>query len=184
MAFIYAKGTQLYSGESPILLRGFGLGGWFLPEGYMWKLYTKCDRPRRMEALIETLCGEEYAAKFWEDYFDSYITERDIEQIAARGYNSVRLPINARKLYHMTDDGLTFDVATIQRIDRLIDWCRKWNIYVILDMHGAPGGQTGANIDDSLSDLPELFMNDQNVEILTQLWLMLAMRYKDEPIIA
>ncbi len=184
MAFIYAKGTQLYSGESPILLRGFGLGGWFLPEGYMWKLYTKCDRPRRMEMLIETLCGMEYAAQFWADYFDSYITEVDIEQIAARGYNSVRLPINARKLYYMTDDGVTFDAATIQRIDRLIEWCRKWQIYVILDMHGAPGGQTGANIDDSASDLPELFMDDSNVEILTELWRMLALRYKDEPIIA
>jgi hypothetical protein len=184
MVFIYAKGTQLYCGESPILLRGFGLGGWFLPEGYMWKLYTKCDRPRRMEALIETLCGNDYATQFWETYFDSYITEQDIKHIAARGYNSVRMPINARKLYHMTDSGLIFDAATIQRLDLLIAWCRKYGIYVILDMHGAPGGQTGANIDDSASDLPELFMDDSNVEILTELWQMLALRYKDEPAVA
>lgn len=184
MVFIYAKGTQLYCGASPILLRGFGLGGWFLPEGYMWKLYTKCDRPRRMEALVETLCGKDYAAKFWETYFDCYITERDIEELAVRGYNSVRMPINARKLYHMTDSGLIFDAATIQRIDRLIEWCRKWQIYVILDMHGAPGGQTGANIDDSASDLPELFMDANNADILIQLWRMLALRYKDEPAVA
>ena len=184
MGFIYAKGTQFYCEESPILLRGFGLGGWFLPEGYMWKFYTKCDRPRRMEALIEKLCGKAYAAQFWEAYFDSYITEKDIKLIAARGYNSVRMPINARKLYHQTPNGLVFDEATIHRLDKLIDWCRRWRIYVVLDMHGAPGGQTGANIDDSESDSPELFIEDANVEILIELWRMLAFRYKDEIAVA
>ena len=69
MEFLHAKGGKLYCGAQPILLRGMGLGGWLLPEGYMWKFYTKCDRPRRIEALIERLCGVEYAASFWTQYF-------------------------------------------------------------------------------------------------------------------
>ncbi|HAS74859.1 MAG TPA: glycoside hydrolase, partial [Clostridiales bacterium UBA8960] len=177
MDFIYAKGTALYCGESPILLRGFGLGGWFLPEGYMWKFYTKCDRPRRMEALIETLCGKDYAEVFWEAYFDRYITEFDIEQIAKRGFNSVRMPLNARRLYTQTEKGVVFNKATIDRLDRLIQWCKKWQIYVILDMHGAPGGQTGTNIDDSEHDKPELFTDEKNMDELIELWRMLALRY-------
>ena len=35
-----------------------------------------------------------------------------------------------------------------------------------LDMHGAPGGQTGQNIDDSEADIPELFTDERNQDIL------------------
>lgn len=181
MTFMRAIGRQLVVGDTPILLRGFGLGGWFLPEGYMWKLYTKCDRPRRMETLIETLCGSDYAERFWETYFDYYITEADIQFIAEHGYNSVRMPLNARKLYQKNEDQMVFDHDAISRLDRLIQWCARWGIYVILDMHGAPGGQTGANIDDSENDLPELFTNPEAERDLIQLWKMLATRYRDEP---
>jgi hypothetical protein len=184
MEFIYAKNTQLYGGDSPILLRGFGLGGWLLPEGYMWKLFTKCDRPRRMEEMIMTLCGQSYSEYFWDAYYNHYITERDIEWIAEKGFNSVRIPLNSRNLYNVSHNGLAFDTKTINRLDQIIQWCKKNDIYTILDMHGAPGGQTGANIDDSESDLPELFMNKDNAQILIELWRMLADRYKDEPAVA
>jgi hypothetical protein len=51
-------------------------------------------------------------------------------------------------------------------------------------MHGAPGGQTGANIDDSPNDQPELFMNPEYQKRLIDLWVAIAKRYKDEPTVA
>ena len=30
-----------------------------------------------------------------------------------------------------------------------LQWSKAVNIYLVLDMHAAPGGQTGTNIDDS-----------------------------------
>lgn len=173
MEFISAKGRKLYAGDKEILLRGFGLGGWLLPEGYMWKFYTKCDRPRRIENLITNLCGEDYAKGFWEQYYESYITEKDIQLIKNEGYNSVRLPINAR--HYKT---------AIRYIDKTIDWCRKAEIYLVIDMHAAPGGQTGQNIDDSENDKPELFTNPKNEEKLIDMWVDIATRYKDEPVVA
>lgn len=184
MAFIKAENEGLFCGGKPILLRGFGLGGWFLPEGYMWKLYTKCDRPRRMEKMLIELCGSEYAAYFWKEYYDRYITEKDIELIAKEGFNSVRLPLNARHLYEIKDRKMEFIPETIARVDRLIRWCKKYQIYVVLDMHGAPGGQTGQNIDDSEKDEPGLFLEEQYKEELITLWQMLASRYAKEEIIA
>lgn len=184
MEFIKTVGRELYAGDKPILLRGFGLGGWFLPEGYMWKLYTKCDRPRRMEAMIESLCGKEYAESFWNRYLDCYITESDIAFIAEEGFNSVRLPLNARHLYEVRELCPYLNTEMFGRIDRLIEWCRKYQIYVILDMHGAPGGQTGQNIDDSETDQPLLFMEANYEEELIFLWKEIARRYKDEPVIA
>lgn len=204
METISSKNGKLYCGETEFLLRGFGLGGWFLPEGYMWKFFKKCDRPRKMEALILELCGMEYDAKFWKAYYDTYITEEDIRLIAERGFNSVRLPINARHLMRSVPSNIThtdtcshpnwqveFQTETIERIDRLIEWCKKYNLYVILDMHGAPGGQTGQNIDDSEHDKPELFLDIEQIgngikceEELIQLWIKIAERYEGEDCIA
>ena len=97
MEFLHTNNGVLYCGKNPIILRGMGLGGWLLPEGYMWKFYTKCDRPRRMEKLLRELCGERYAEAFWERYYDRYITERDIAWIAGQRLNSERLAMNARQ---------------------------------------------------------------------------------------
>lgn len=184
MNFVKAIGKELYVSSKPVLLRGFGLGGWFLPEGYMWKLYTKCDRPRRMEAMIVKLCGEEYAGTFWERYLDYYITEDDIEFIAREGFNSVRLPLNARHLYEMREQKPHWKEAMFARIDCLIAWCKRHGIYVILDMHGAPGGQTGQNIDDSEADQPMLFMEPHYEEELILLWKEIAVRYQEEEVVA
>lgn len=182
--FIRRKDRFLFCGEQLIRLRGFGLGGWLLPEGYMWKLYTKCDRPRRMENLIEELCGREYAELFWEKYYSSYITENDIRLIADQGFNSVRLPLNARHLYEHQNGKIRWKEAGFSSINLLIEWCRKYEIYIILDMHGAPGGQTGTNIDDSENDQPELFIKRQYQLDLIDLWTEIAARYANEPIIA
>lgn len=181
MDYLKAEKNTLTCGGETILLRGFGLGGWFLPEGYMWKLFTKCDRPRRMEAMIEGLCGKKYAEEFWKRYLDTYITEADMELIAAEGFNSVRLPLNARHLYTYENQMFSFVPEIIERVDMLIEWCRKRNIYVILDVHGAPGGQTGQNIDDSENDEPELFMEEKWKDELILLWRELAKRYSGEP---
>ncbi|MBT2730768.1 glycoside hydrolase family 5 protein [Bacillus sp. ISL-75] len=155
-----------------------------MPEGYMWKLYTKCDRPRRMEKLIEEICGRKYAEFFWEKYFTSYITENDIKLIADQGYNSVRLPLNARHLYDNQNGKIIWKERGFSYINLLIKWCKKHEIYVILDMHGAPGGQTGTNIDDSQDDQPELFIQRQYQLDFIALWKEIAARYSNEPIVA
>jgi len=182
--FIKCHSKKMYLGDHPVLLRGFGLGGWLLPEGYMWQMEGEYDRPRRMEQLIESLCGSEYAASFWERYEESYITRVDIEWTASLGFNSVRLPINARRLLRFDGQNVAFDVKTLKHVDNLIDWCRGCGIYVILDMHAAPGGQTGQNIDDSENDQPELFINPLYQDQLCAAWELLAVRYANEPVVA
>jgi endoglucanase len=182
--FVKAEGRKLVNGDGrEFLFRGVGFGSWLLPEGYMWCMPEKGDRPRRIERMIEELVGVEKAARFWDIYYDRYIAEADIERIAAGGFNSVRVPINARFLI---EDGehIRYKERHLEIIDRVIDWCRKYRLYVILDLHGAPGGQTGTNIDDSEFDQPELFIYDRNKQITIDLWRMLADRYKDERIVA
>lgn len=181
MELLHIKQGAIYKGSKPIILRGMGLGGWLLPEGYMWKFYTKCDRPRRIERLIEELCGQEYADLFWEKYRNEYITESDIAWIANQGLNSVRLPLNSRNLFNVDRNGtVQFNDNVIKHVDNCVKWCKKYEIYLFLDMHGAPGGQTGENIDDSEFNYPELFLYKENQELLIKMWCLLAERYVNE----
>ncbi|HUX60333.1 MAG TPA: cellulase family glycosylhydrolase, partial [Ignavibacteriaceae bacterium] len=64
-------------------------------------------------------------------------------------------------------------------IDKIVRWCTENKIYVILDMHCAPGGQTGANIDDSWG-YPYLYENAESQMLTVQIWKEIANRYKNE----
>ncbi|SEC01744.1 cellulase family glycosylhydrolase [Paenibacillus sp. GP183] len=183
--FIRAHGRQLLDGDGkPLLLRGVGLGNWLLPEGYMWKFSgDRGDRPRRIAQRICELIGEEKAAEFWDTFYERYVTEADVRRMAEEGYNSVRLPINAPFILEEAADG-DYIESHLRLIDQFVEWCRTYSLYVVLDLHGAPGGQTGANIDDSLNDHPDLFTDPEQRKLTVDLWVMLAKRYKDDPIIA
>lgn len=179
--FIRAVGQDIVNGNNEkLLLRGVGLGGWLLPEGYMWRFPEQGDRPRRMDDFIRRSAGDAYANLFWDRYYDHYIGEADIRKIKLEGFNSIRLPFSAMTL--LTDEG--YDAKILGYMDRMIDWCEEYKLYVILDMHSAPGGQTGTNIDDSRDDKPELFMDRANQEAMIEMWRFLAQRYKDRWIIA
>lgn len=179
--FVRAKGTTLVDGsDRELLLRGVGLGNWMLPEGYMWRFGPGAESPREIEALVLRLIGEESAARFWDAFRENFITEADIERIAASGFDHVRLPINSRVI--QTDDGTPIE-AGYSLIDRVIRWCRDHGLWVLLDLHGAPGGQTGTNIDDSPNNKPELFMEPRYRELTIRLWRDLATRYRDETVV-
>jgi endoglucanase len=182
--FLHADGQNMVdeSGQK-ILLQGVGLGNWMLPEGYMWKFGENGDRPRKIEKIVSDYLGQEKAAKFWKTYHQNYITEADIKRIAELGYNSVRPALNSR-LFITEGENNVFVDEGFELLDNLINWCKKYHIYVIIDMHGAPGGQTGQNIDDSPNNEPELFMNPKNEELLVKLWVKIADRYKNEPNVA
>lgn len=156
--------------------RGMGLGGWLLPEGYMWDLEGPADSPRRMEQLVAELIGPVSGAEFWEEYRARFITAQDIAEIAAAGFDHVRLPMNARGIF----DGDELIEEGIAHVDRAISWCREAGISCVLDLHGAPGGQTGANIDDSPHRLPELFTDPAAYRQGLRLWELLAQRYAEE----
>jgi len=184
LTFLHTSGQDIVNeaGEK-IFLKGVGLGNWLLPEGYMWKFGGLGDRPRKIEKVVEDLIGKEKSNHFWKTYRQNYITEADIKRIAELGFNSVRPALNSRLFLTEGENPVYVDEG-FQLIDSLVSWCKKHKIYVIIDMHGAPGGQTGANIDDSPNDIPELFIDKKYEDQLVNLWVKIAERYKDEPVVA
>lgn len=184
--FMYVKGKKVFDKDGKeILLRGVGLGGWMLPEGYMWGTHGYFNRPRRFEELISYYMKEQ-ASTWWETYHKTWISDQDFELIKNHGYNHVRLAMNYRLLMDENDQDETvvFNEYGFKMIDYTIEQCIKHKLYLVLDLHGAPGGQTGANIDDSKDDYPHLFENEIYQKQLITLWEEIARRYKDEEIIA
>ncbi|MGA5301813.1 glycoside hydrolase family 5 protein [Nucisporomicrobium flavum] len=174
MGFVRTRGAEIVdSAGRPLLLRGVGLGNWLLPEGYMWKFGDGLASPRQIEARIERLVGPEAATDFWKRFRDVFIAEEDIARIAALGFDHVRLPINSRVvLGPSAADGFAL-------IERAVEWCERHGLWILLDLHGAPGGQTGTNIDDSPNGKPELFMDERYRKQTVDLWREIARRYRD-----
>ncbi len=133
--FVHTSGGRLLDGRGdPLILRGVGLGNWLLPEGYMWKFeHPRTQSPREIESLIEDLVGPDRAAQFWEGFRETFVTEDDIARIRAEGMNHVRLPINSRVV--MDEAGRLIEPG-FALIDSVIDWCRKHDLWVVLDLHG------------------------------------------------
>lgn len=183
--FLRAENGKIVNGRGEeIILTGMGLGNWLLPEGYMWRFEGRYNSPRRIEELVRDLCGSRFAAEFWEKFRDNYITEADIAAMAEAGFNSVRIPIGWRTM--MEDEpGIIFREDGFAQLDHFIDLCEKYGLYVCLDLHGAPGGQTGSNIDDCIDDIPRLLTDiaSDSREKTLALWREFARRYRDRWIV-
>jgi len=173
---VRADGTELVDDAGVLLPRGIGLGNWLLAEGYMWRFGDEQSAPRQIEARVEALVGADAAAAFWRGFRNRFITEADFSEIARLGFDHVRLPINARGV--MDDEG-RFIEEGFALIERAVAWSEQYGLRILLDLHGAPGGQTGTNIDDSPNGKPELFMDERYRRDTIALWEELARRYRD-----
>lgn len=177
--FVTTRGKDLVSTDGkPLLLKGINLGNWLLPEGYMFKFKT-ANSPRLIQTVINELVGEDEGQRFWKKYRDTYVTQDDIRFIKQSGFNSVRVPFNYR-LFVSESAPTKLEGEGYRRLDDVVGWCRKENLYVILDMHAAPGGQTGDNIDDSWG-YPFLFESTESQNLTVNIWRKLAARYRNEP---
>ncbi|MDR0401354.1 MAG: cellulase family glycosylhydrolase, partial [Treponema sp.] len=181
-----ARGKVLVNGEGEeILLNGWGLGNWLLCEGYMWlsRDSRSFDRPRNIEETIRDLAGSAYAERFWRAFRASYITAEDIKRMAELGYNSLRIPFNWRLFMEDEPGEIRFREEGFSLLDQCLAWCEEYRIYAFLDLHGAPGGQTGDNIDDSRDNLPRLLTDQDYWDKGIALWRELARRYRDRWIV-
>lgn len=180
MEFVKVSGTNLLNtlGDT-IHLKGTNLGNWLVPEGYMFKM-EQVNSPRKIDELLYELIGPDSLTSFWSNYLNNYIQYEDIKYLKSIGSNHIRLPFH----YKMFTDDLYMGErnAGFKYFDRLIDWCKQEKMYVLLDMHCAPGGQTGDNIDDSYG-YPYLFKSKSSQDLLSEIWLKIASRYKDEAVI-
>lgn len=180
--FITIDGPDLLKPDgSKLFIKGTNLGNWLNPEGYMFK-FNKANSARFIDEMFCQLVGPDFTAEFWQAFKDNYITRSDIQFIKHTGSNTVRLPFHYKLFTDEDYMGLTVAQDGFARIDSVVKWCREADLYLILDMHDAPGGQTGDNIDDSYG-YPWLFESEKSQQLYCDIWRNIADYYKNEPVI-
>ena len=129
--------------------------------------------------VFEHALGPERAARFWTGFRDTYIARDDIRFIKSVGFNTVRIPLHYRLF--MTDQG-EIEGEGWALLDRVLGWVREAGLLAIVDLHAAPGGQTGINHDDG-PGYPLMFYVPRDRELTVRLWRAIAQRYSGDPAI-
>jgi endoglucanase len=184
--FLKAEGTNIVNGQGQnVLLRGIGLGGWMLQEGYMMKV-TKDGQQYRLRERIQELIGPRETQEFYDLWLKNHTTKADVDSLTAWGFNSIRLPMHYN-LYTLAVDQEpvagknTWLEKGFALTDSLLAWCKSNHMYLILDLHAAPGGQgNDTNISDRDASKASLWQSEANRLKTIALWQKLAERYKDE----
>ena len=184
--FLKTSGKDIIDKNSnPIILRGLGLGGWMLQEPYMMKVSGGAANQKEFRTKIEDLIGPERTEQFYDAWLENFITKQDIDSMASWGFNSVRVPMHYNlftlPIEEENGDENTWLNKGFEIIDELLLWCEENELYLILDLHAAPGGQ---GYDEGISDydpsLPSLWESSRNKNKTVALWGKLAERYKNK----
>lgn len=186
--FLKAEGRYIVNGDGEyVLLRGIGLGGWMLQEPYMLKLSEVAPAQYDIKKKITDLIGKEKCGKFYDAWLSNMVTRRDIDSLKAWGFNSVRLAMHYNLFTppveeEPIDGGFTWIEKGFQMTDSLLAWCAANEIYLILDLHAAPGGQgNDIPIADVDTTMLKLWEDELNRRKTVALWKKLAERYHNEP---
>ena len=185
--FLKAKGKQIVNGKGEnVLLRGIGLGGWMLQEPYMLQLSEVAVAQYDIKSKINGLVGRLNTERFYDSYRKNMITKRDIDSLKAWGFNSIRLPMHYNLFTLPVENEPVAGKNTwlqtgFMLTDKLLSWCEQNQIYLILDLHAAPGGQGNDRpIADVYTTRPKLWETDANIQKTIALWKKLAGRYAKE----
>ena len=170
-----------------VILRGINLGGWMLQEPYLFQFTGAADSQHEFKEKLVEFIGQENTDNFYNAWYESFITQGDVDSLASHGYNSIRLPMHYDLFtLPIQDEPVSGENTWIDlgfsMVDNLLDWCESNNMYLILDLHAAPGGQGfGSDINDYNPNLPSLWESEENKNKTIALWGKLAERYSDEP---
>jgi aryl-phospho-beta-D-glucosidase BglC (GH1 family) len=175
--YFHTNGKEIVGpDDKPVLLKGINTGTWLVPEGYMFK-FNRTSSPRLIYQMVNELIGNTEAVDFWNKFRDNYITKEDIQFIKSCGFNSVRIPFHYQFFVSVDYPELEIN-AGMELLKKAVKWCAEEKLYVILDMHCAPGGQTGDNIDDSFG-YPGLFESEYAQRLTIKVWEKIAKEFAD-----
>ena len=182
--FLKVEGTLIrdHAGKGVRMdLHGINLGGWLLREGWMDPIgYDEKSSSAFMDdygsrTLMIDRFGEEETDALLEYYQKVYIQESDLDLIKKLGMNFVRVPVFWEVL--LNRHGLLKDKA-FDRLDWVVNECKERGMYVIIDLHGAPGGhsdgyQTGGTLGSN-----KLWTDPTCLEWTLVIWQAIANHYR------
>jgi hypothetical protein len=186
--FLHRNGKYIYDGsDKEVILRGIGTSNWMLQEGYMMQTSDVAPTQHQFRAKLESTIGQAKTDSFYTVWLDSHFRRIDADSMKSWGFNSVRVAMHYKWFtLPIEQEPVAGQQTWLEKgftmIDSLLDWCGDNQMYLILDLHGAPGGQgKDAAISDYDAKKPSLWESQANKDKTIALWRKLAERYSDEP---
>ena len=184
---LHTDGTAIVNqNQDTIIFRGMGLGGWMVQEGYMMQTASFASPQHKIRDTIEDLIGATNTELFYQKWRENHVRKIDIDSMKSWGFNMIRLPMHYNLYTLPIEDEPVSGQNTwlntgFEMTDSLLSWCQQNEMYLILDLHAAPGGQ---GYDQAISDYdpskPSLWESVANRQKAASLWRKLADRYKNE----
>lgn len=175
------RGKDIINAEGKVTpLRGFCIGSWLMMESTMLGFP---GAEQQFRGFLEYYAGEEKAKKFFDNLLDAFIQEEDIKLMKEMGCTAVRVPFNYRH-FESDNEPFKYKEEGFKHLDRLGNICKKYNIYIILDMHSVPGLQNFNWHSDNPEAQCKLYQEPIYQERTKELWKYIADHYKNEEIIA
>lgn len=184
LSWLHVDGTKIVDASGKVVpLRGTNLGGWLVEEMWMMPFETKPPKgssdPEVKDHIslwrtVEKRLGVAATQRIRKALRDAWISDGDFQRIRAAGLNCVRIPFT----YDLLDEPHGFDW-----LDQAIDRAKAHGLYTILDLHGAPGRQSGEHHTGE-ADVNRLFKDPEMVKATENVWTRIAERYKTRPEVA
>ncbi len=184
LPFLHAQGTQIVDPAGhPVVLRGVNLGGWLVEEPWMEPFVTTPPPGSSLPPVkdhvslwqtVGTRFGTAGMRLARTEFRDAWLNESDFDRIHAAGLNCVRLPFLA---------GLADEPGGMTWLDKAIRWAGARGIYVVLDMHGVPGGQSDQD-HTGQAGVNAFFKTPADIAAAAALWTRIAARYRGNPTVA
>ncbi|MGF7142256.1 hypothetical protein HNQ56_000666 [Anaerotaenia torta] len=177
MDFVKIKGKSFYREGKEILFSGLGIGSWLNLEHFMIGIPTTDSQIRR---TFDSVFTEETGREFFKRFTDCFVTDEDFAFLKKIGINLLRIPFH----YHLFIDDQNPGVLKeegFRVFDRLMELSRKYQIYLLPDLHSVPGGQNPDWHSDNQTGSPQFWYFKVFRDQMAGLWQAIAARYKEEP---
>ncbi|QFY06644.1 cellulase family glycosylhydrolase [Nonomuraea phyllanthi] len=178
---LHVSGARLHTDDdTPVRLRGVGLGGWLNMENFITGYPAN---ESSMRHAVRTVLGEERVELFFERLLTSFFTEDDAALLAGLGMNCVRIPVNYR---HWESDERPFEIDPrgFRHLDRVIGLLGAHGIYSVIDLHALPGSQNQHWHSDNPTHVAGFWQHRHFQDRAVHLWEVIADHYRDNPWVA
>jgi endoglucanase len=174
------EGARIVAGAEPLVLHGFGLGGWMNMENFITGYAGTESQQRR---ALRSVLGDEGYERFFARFLSVFFTDRDAAFLQDLGLNSVRIPFNYR---HFESDDAPFEIRAegFRLLDSVVDACARHGIYAILDLHAVPGAQNQHWHSDNPTQWAHFWGQRQFQDRVVNLWEHIADHYRGNPWVA
>ncbi len=184
LPLLHAQGTTLADPSGHVVtLKGINLGGWLVEEMWMQPFVTTPPDGSSFKPIkdhvslwntVETRFGPAGKARVQAAFRSAWLNESDFKRLHDAGFNCVRLPFLA---------SIVSEPGGLHWLDQAVQWGADNGIYVILDMHGAPGSQSDQG-HTGQADLTMFFKDPANVTLAEKVWTQIARRYRGNSTVA